>query len=431
MKHAIRYAIRLLVVMALLLTSAVVFAQDETDTTTAIPFVGIRFMDAEDGVLVTGIITHTPAETAGLQPGDVITAINGTDVTVENVRDVVWGYEVDDTVSLTIDRNGREIDTDITLMARPDDLFNSAFYEIPIEPATLGLIVSDLDDELMIIGVLEGSQAQEAGFLVTDLITAINDIPVDSVSDALIAMSDLTYGDEVKFNVVSGQRNTIIRIIIIDRRRPVPPTRPREITAAYTTDEVTLGYGDNFILVQNLSETHEFYAAGVREGDYIIALNGQEINELRDIYADDIIEITVERGQNLTNYDVPVSVAPLLMFGVDAPQTFAAGEWLGLHEKQVTLGVRYLQLEAQSVYFADTDYSYGAYIAEVIEGLPAFEAGIQVGDVILTIDGEPVTMEYDLRTVIYAHKAGDVVTVEVLRNGETFQFDVTLRVANS
>ena len=39
------------------------------------------------------------------------------------------------------------------------------------------------------------------------------------------------------------------------------------------------------------------------------------------------------------------------MFGIDAPQAQDRSVWLGLHEKQVTLGVRFIQLEADSPYF--------------------------------------------------------------------------------
>ena len=72
----------------------------------------------------------------------------------------------------------------------------------------------------------------------------------------------------------------------------------------------------------------------------------------------------------------------------------------------------------------------GAYVAEVIEGLPAAKAGIQVGDVIVAVADEEVTMELDLRNRIYFHKPGDEVTLDVLRNGEMMKVDVVLRVAS-
>jgi S1-C subfamily serine protease len=427
----IRNAIRLLVVMALLLTSAVAFAQDETDTTnTAVPLVGIRFMEADNGVLVTGIITNTPAQMIGLQAGDIITSVNNDPIDSLNVQETVWNYSANDTVTLTVERNGRELKQDITLMARPDDLFDNPLYVLPMEPSSIGLVVSEFNGDLIVLGTVDGSQAQDAGFEANDIITRVDGDNVNSVGSAAIAMSDLNDGDTAEFNVTRGEENLVIRIVI-DRRRRRPRPRPRDITSTYATEAVTLGYGDGFIEVEALTSTHDLYIAGLREGDAIVAINGDSIDNLNNLFASNTIDLTVERDAGVMYFNVPTSVAPLLMFGVDAPQTQDAGEWLGLHEKQVTLGVRYLQLEADSPYFTSDSVSNGAYIAEVIEGLPAAQAGIMVGDIITSIDGEPVTLEIDLRNRIYAHQAGDTVTLEVLRYGEIIQLDVTLRVATS
>jgi S1-C subfamily serine protease len=47
----------------------------------ATAFVGIEAQDGPNGVLVGGILPSSPAEAAGLQQGDVITAIDGTTIT--------------------------------------------------------------------------------------------------------------------------------------------------------------------------------------------------------------------------------------------------------------------------------------------------------------------------------------------------------------
>ena len=48
---------------------------------------------------------------------------------------------------------------------------------------------------------------------------------------------------------------------------------------------------------------------------------------------------------------------------------------------------------------------------------PAAKAGIRPGDVIVAIDGRPVTRPDDLIVAIRAHAPGDVVTL-TLREGE-------------
>jgi len=428
MKHAIQSAIRLLVVMALLLTSVVAFAQDEADTTTTIPFIGIRFFEADDGVLVTGIITNTPAATINLQAGDVVEAIEGQSVNSLNVQEIVWDYDVNDTVTMTVNRDGELFEQDITLMERPVDLFNNPLYVIPLDLSSIGLMTMEVQNELMVVGTVDGSQAQEAGFQLNDVITRVDGDRVEDPGEAAVAMSDLTYGDEAVFYVNRGNRRLIIRIIIIDRRH-----QPRDlaINSTFETIGVKLGYGNNFVQVQALDNNHELYEAGLRANDVITAANGEAIDSAAQLFANDSIDLTVERGNSILYFNVPNTVAPLLMFGMDTPQTQEAGEWLGLHEKQVTLGVRYIQLEANSPYFQGADIQNGAYVAEVIAGLPAAQSGIQVGDIIVAVEGADTTMEVDLRNRIYAHQPGDKVTLDILRNGELIQVEVVLRVATS
>lgn len=429
MKQTSRIAIRLLVVLALMLTSVVAFAQDETaEDTTTIPFIGIRFFEANDGVLVTGIISNTPAATVDVEAGDTLVAVNGETVDAFSVQEIVWNYEVNDTVTLSLERDGDTYEQDITLMERPADLFNNPMYSIPFDLSTVGLIASTIDGDVTVVGMINGSQAQEAGFQLGDIITRVDGDSVDTVGEAAVAMSDLAYGEEAMFHVTRENRRIVIRIIIRDGRNQ---PRQLDINSTYDTEEISLGYGEGMIQVLALNETHAFAQAGLQVNDIISAVNGQAVNDLSNLFASDTINLTVERTNGVYSFDVPTTVAPLLMFGADAPIAQDAGEWIGLHEKQVTLGVRYLQLEPNSPYFDGSTVTNGAYIVETIAGLPAAQAGVQVGDIIIAVDGVNTTMEVDLRNVVYAHQPGQKVTLEILRNGQIIELEVTLRVATS
>jgi S1-C subfamily serine protease len=87
------------------------------------------------------------------------------------------------------------------------------------------------------------------------------------------------------------------------------------------------------------------------------------------------------------------------------------------------------------------DTTYGGLISEVVSGSPADEAGLRGGDenvrfqaaayqaggdVILTVDGHKVVQPDDLARLISAHQPGDVVTLEILRDGEHKEVEVTL-----
>jgi len=69
----------------------------------------------------------------------------------------------------------------------------------------------------------------------------------------------------------------------------------------------------------------------------------------------------------------------------------------------------------------------GVYVAEVVEGGAAEEAGIEKGDVITSIDGKQVTKMAELQEVIAQKRPGDKVSVTWLHNKKKHSKTVTLK----
>jgi serine protease Do len=66
-------------------------------------------IEADEGAFVVQVTPGTGAEDAGIEPGDVITAIDGEPVgSSADVGEVVSGHEVGDEVEVTLERNGQE-----------------------------------------------------------------------------------------------------------------------------------------------------------------------------------------------------------------------------------------------------------------------------------------------------------------------------------
>lgn len=68
----------------------------------------------------------------------------------------------------------------------------------------------------------------------------------------------------------------------------------------------------------------------------------------------------------------------------------------------------------------------GALIHSLQPGGPAEEAGLMVGDIIVTFDGQTVGQRRPLESLVFAHQPGDEVEVDILRGGESETFEVTL-----
>ena len=105
------------------------------------------------------------------------------------------------------------------------------------------------------------------------------------------------------------------------------------------------------------------------------------------------------------------------------------------------LGVTSESLYPQLAEHLGLDTDSGALITDVVNGSPADDAGLkgstgedtfqlqQVktgGDVVLAVDGKPVLESNDLSKLVAVHKPGDKVTLQILRDGDKQDVEVTL-----
>jgi S1-C subfamily serine protease len=82
------------------------------------------------------------------------------------------------------------------------------------------------------------------------------------------------------------------------------------------------------------------------------------------------------------------------------------------------VGVAYRMITKQAALL--NDVPAGAYVQQVVENSPAAKGGIQVGDIIMEIDGKKLTDEADssLANIVNKKKIGDEVTVKLWREGK-------------
>lgn len=68
----------------------------------------------------------------------------------------------------------------------------------------------------------------------------------------------------------------------------------------------------------------------------------------------------------------------------------------------------------------------GALVAQVLEDGPAAKGGLQVGDVILSLNGQPIIMSADLPHLVGTLKAGSKADLEVVREGKRQNLQLTI-----
>jgi putative serine protease PepD len=72
----------------------------------------------------------------------------------------------------------------------------------------------------------------------------------------------------------------------------------------------------------------------------------------------------------------------------------------------------------------------GARVDSIASGSPASKSDLEVGDVIVTVDGKPVTGSIDVVVAVRAHQPGEKVTLTVRRDGKEMQIVVGQQAKN-
>ena len=90
------------------------------------------------------------------------------------------------------------------------------------------------------------------------------------------------------------------------------------------------------------------------------------------------------------------------------------------------LGVSLSTVNSQNAKRYGLKVDSGAYISAVNSGSGAAEAGLEEGDIVTKFDGNSVSSASDLMLDVRSKNPGDKVTLEINRNGDTKQIEVTL-----
>ena len=182
-------------------------------------------LKSTQGALIADVVKASPADKAGIKPGDVVVSLNGKPVVDANqlTRDV-GAFPPGQSVRLDVVHDGKSQKVEVKLTERPDekettsraggsggdvdrssgdvlgvrvqDLTPELAQRARVEPGTKGVVITDLAQD---------SPASQAGLDPGDVILEINRQPVTSVADYKKLVSKLKKGDTVLLRVRSGQ----------------------------------------------------------------------------------------------------------------------------------------------------------------------------------------------------------------------------------
>ena len=153
-------------------------------------------VSGKTGVLVASVVPGDPADQAGIQPKDIITEINGEEVTSSrDLTKLAANLGVGDTAKVMILRNGKSKTLEIQIGKRPMTMASASESRQKEKQGEYGFKVADLTPEMarrfkieetsgvIVVGVVANSQADTAGVQQGDLIIEINHKDIGSVKD--------------------------------------------------------------------------------------------------------------------------------------------------------------------------------------------------------------------------------------------------------
>ena len=374
-------------------------------------------MFAAAGTLSTGIMTPQPAQAQQVGAEAATPPMSGFADLVEAVSPAVVSVQVRSEVPMEQVRRGPNFQFEFPDL--PDDHPLRRFFEQFEEPfgPPGGSERPNRPRQFM--------QAVGSGFIISsDGYIVTNNHVVQDAAEVAVLLEDDT---ELAADIVGTDPRTDLALLKVRENRNDLPF------VEFAAEEARVG--DWVVAVGNPFGLGGTVTAG------IVSARGRDINAS---YYDDFLQIdaAVNRGNsggpsfNTEGKVVGVNTAIFSPSGGNVGIAFAIPAQLAqnvisqLQESGVVtrgfLGVSLQDLNSDLADALDLANTNGALVTQPIEGAPAAEAGIESGDVIVSVDGRGVNTARELSRVISQRTPGSDVVLGIIRNGEELDITVTL-----
>ena len=398
------------------------------------------------GVLVSGVVTDSPAERAGFQSNDILVRLDDQEISVRFDEELpvlnlqVVGIPIGKEVSAVVLRAGREVPLKIRTAEREPAVFRQTEFKqwgltaknIPFLIAKEMKLASR--DGVLVTSLRTGGPGGEAkpNLQPNDVIKSVAGQPINSIADLLQATAELTKDKKVpvpvavEFTRRAERFLTIVKVGIRDQDDPGLEARKAWLPVAVQviTREMAEQFGSNGVTGVRITQVYPHStaaAAGLQPGDWVLAIAGEPIaasqpgdeevftSRIRQYRVGDQPELTVVRtGQRL---QIPVEL-------VRSPKL----------DREMK---KYQDLNFE---FASRDLSFfdrvhddlpedtrGALITEVKDGGWAALGDLQVNDIVQFVNAVPVADVAGLQAQMHAMRDQKTkfVVLRVLRGIHT------------
>lgn len=295
--------------------------------------------------------------------------------------------------------------------------FDSFFFSTPETDDS----ADEKEVEKVQVGAGSGFVVSSDGMIVTN-----RHVASDETATYTVVFAD---GKEFEAKVVARDTLTDLAILKIDAKDLTPITLGDSDVLKLGQSVIaignTLGTYQNTVtrgIVSGLSRSLGGEYTGLIQTDAAINegnSGGPLLNAVGEVIG---VNTAVDRSGEGIGFAIPINEVKFVIESVEKNGKIV----------RPGLGVRYVSITKAIAQANDLAYDYGAYIRGsenafgVVPGSSADKAGIQEGDIILEVDGQKVTADVSLPSLIRKKKIGDTVKLKVFQDGEEKELTVTL-----
>lgn len=284
------------------------------------------------------------------------------------------------------------------------------------------------DEPGLVVEVVRNSAADLAGLRDNDMIISLNGQKTNEWGDLTKFVQNAKKGDVVKvvYERNGKQMTTEATLTTRSEVKPAAASQPRGFLGVNDSYDCNTTSDKNAKGVKvNIVSKSAAEKGGMKNGDRILQLNDTHINDFEDIedfmkyiLPDDQIKVKFDRDGKTETIEVKAGKS----YSWDWGQTDLKESNINIRTKEACMGV----YNGNEI----ADARKGANIVNFTPNSGAKKAGMEIGDIILSVAGERVQTCDDLWNALAAFKPNDKVNVEYARGDKDLVVAVTLNACN-
>lgn len=396
----------------------------------------------ERGALVTGVIEGTPADAAGIQSGDIIVELAGQEVMVHydeqipEFNNMEAELPVGADVEVVVLRDGKEknllVTTTLRERVQPKE---HEFREWGITARNLSFLKSrelkrDSQDGVIVTSVRPGGPAGDAKPAIQegDILVAVGDKKIETIGDLTQVTRPIVDGSDepvptlTTFERKSASLVTVVDVGIDELKDPGLEVRKAwlPVNAQVITRDVAELLGDSDLRGFRVTQVYDPPDGSenpLQVGDLILAVDGEPLRASAPEHYEELptlirsykigseVDLRIRRGVNEQNVTATLQTSPKLN-----------REMRKYRDENFEYTVRDVTFFDKADERIEEDVR-GVLVEEVTSGGWAALGMLQTGDLILSIDGQPVADVDEIEAVMnqIEEEEPEAVLFKVLR----------------